>query len=171
MSERALRQRCKRTLRALDIRPPLRVPVLCDRLGAQRGRPIRLVPYPLPVPGPTGLWIASPTADYLLYQQHTSIAHQDHIVLHEVGHIIAEHDSVELDETSWSLLDPDTLRTAIGHALHRTCYDTEQEQEAETVATIILEWSCVLGAIMPDPEDEPTARCLQLALGERPGWL
>ncbi len=171
MDERALRQRCKRTLRSLDIRPPLRVPVLCDRLGARRGRPIRLVPYPLPVPGPTGLWLASPTADYLLYQQHTSIAHQDHIVLHEVGHMIAEHDSVELDEATWSLLDPNALRIAIGHALHRTCYDTEREREAETVATIILEWACVLDAIMPDDEPDRAARSLQCALGDKPGWL
>ncbi|HEY4020592.1 MAG TPA: hypothetical protein VGM75_18005 [Pseudonocardiaceae bacterium] len=171
MSERALRKRCKATLRALDLRPPLRVPVLCDRLGARRGRPIRLLPYPLPVPGPSGLWIASTTADYLLYQQHTSGAHQDHIVLHEVGHIIAEHPSVELDEASWSLLDPATLRAAIGKALARTRYDTEREREAETVATIILEWACVLDAIMPDDEKDPGARNLQLALGERPRWL
>jgi hypothetical protein len=171
MSERALRKRCKQTLRSLDIRPPLRVPVLCERLGAQRGRPIRLVPYPLPVSGPSGLWIASPTADYLLYQQHTSIAHQDHIVLHEVGHIIAEHTGVDLDDQTWALLDPDLLRTAIGNALHRTCYDTEREREAETVATIILEWACVLEAIMPRAEHDPGVRSLQLALGDRPGWL
>jgi hypothetical protein len=171
MSERALRTRCKRTLRSLDIRPPLRVPVLCERLGAQRGRPIRLVPYPLPVPGPSGLWLASPTADYLLYQQHTSIAHQDHIVLHEVGHIIAEHEAGQLDERTWSLLGPDTLRTAIGHALHRTCYDTVREREAETVATIILQWACVLDAIMPAQEQDPATQRLQLALGDRTGWL
>ena len=171
MSERALRARCRRTLRSLDIRPPLRVPVLCERLGAQRGRPIRLVPYPLPVPGPSGLWLAAPTADYLLYQQHTSIAHQDHIVLHEVGHIIAEHESLPLHEQSWSALDADTLRTAIGNALHRTRYDTEREREAETVATIILEWACVLDAIMPAEENDPATHHLQLALGDRPGWL
>lgn len=171
MSERALRQRCKRTLRALDIRLPLPVPALCQRLGAQRGRPIRLVPYPLPVPGPSGLWIASPTADYVLYQQHTSTVHQDHIVLHEVGHIIAGHATVELDEKTWSLLDPARLRAAIGHALGRTCYDTEREREAELAATIILERASVLSAIMPPAEPDPAARKLQFALGEQPSWL
>lgn len=170
MRERALRKQCEQTLRALDLRPPLRVAALCERLGAARGRPIRLVSYPLPVPGPTGLWIAAPTADYLLYQQHTSVVHQDHIVLHEVGHIIAEHAIVELDEASWSALDPDTLRTAIRHALRRTCYDTEREREAELVATILLERAAVLDAITPPDEPDPAVRRLQVALGERPGW-
>jgi hypothetical protein len=174
MSERALRRHCKRTLRSLDVRPPLRVPVLCERLGAQRGRPIRLVPYPLPAPGPSGLLIAGPTADYVLYQQHTSTAHQDHIVAHEIGHIIAEHASVELSQATLSLLDPETLRTAIGiaigAALGRTCYDTDREREAELVATIILERVSVMNAIMPPAEPDPAARRVQFALGQLPGW-
>lgn len=170
MSERALRKRCKRTLRTLDARLPLPVPALCERLGAQRGRPIRLVAYPLPVPGPSGLWIASPTADYVLYQQHTSTVHQDHIVLHEVGHIIAGHATVELDDRT-SMLDPGLLRSAIRHAIGRTCYDAEREREAELVATIILERSSVLTAILPPAEPDPAARKLQLALGEQPSWL
>ena len=170
MTERALRKHCETTLRALDIEPPLRVPVLCERLGARRGRPIRLVPYPLPVPGPSGLWLASPTADYVLHQRYTSTAHQDHIVLHEVGHIIAGHATVELDDETLSLLDPDTLRAAIGDALGRTCYDTEREREAELVATIVLTRAAVLAAITPRPERDPGARRLQVALGERTGW-
>jgi hypothetical protein len=170
LTERALRQRCRRTLRALDIQPPLRVPVLCDRLGASRGRPIRLVPYPLPVPGPFGLWIASPTADYILYQQHTTTAHQDHIVLHEVGHILAGHRSDDVDDAAWSLLTPETLRTAIRHALRRTCYDSAREQEAELVATIILEWASVLDRIAPPQPTDPAVRRLQFALGDRRGW-
>jgi hypothetical protein len=168
--ERAVRRHCEATLRELDIEPPLRVPVLCDRLGARRGRPIRLVPYPLPVPGPSGLWLASPTADYVLHQQHTSPAHQDHIMLHEVGHIIAEHSTVELDEDTLALLDPDTLRAAIGAALGRTCYDTDREREAELVATIILSRAAVLAAITPRAETDPAARRLQVALGDRTGW-
>ncbi|HEY2698550.1 MAG TPA: hypothetical protein VGJ45_24030 [Pseudonocardiaceae bacterium] len=170
MSERALRRHCERTLRALDIQPPLRVPELCARLGARRGRPIRLVPYPLPVPGPSGLLLASPTADYVLYQQHTSTAHQDHIVLHEIGHLIAGHAGVELDDATLALLDPDTLRAAIGTALGRTCYDTQREREAELVATIILTRAAVLAAITPLAESDPGARRVQFALGERPGW-
>jgi hypothetical protein len=170
MNERGLRRRCEGTLRALDIRPPLRVAELCERLGARRARPIRLVPYPLPVPGPSGLLLASPTADYVLYQQHTSTAHQDHIVLHEIGHLIAGHTTAELDDATLALLDPETLRAAVRTALGRTCYDTSQEREAELVATIILSRAAVLAAITPMAESDPGARRVQLALGERPGW-
>jgi hypothetical protein len=86
--ERELRRRCRRLLNELDIRPPLDVTEPCRRLGAKRGKPIRLVEHPIPVPGPFGFWIATETADYILYQQHTSKSHQHHIVLHEIGHIL-----------------------------------------------------------------------------------
>ncbi|HEX3782512.1 MAG TPA: hypothetical protein VHX38_22840 [Pseudonocardiaceae bacterium] len=170
MNERVLRRQCRRTLQSLDIQPPLRVPVLCERLGLRRGRPIRLVAYPLPVPGPFGLWIASPTADYLLYQRHTSAAHQNHIILHEIGHVLAGHRSDEGEEAAWSVLTPDALRTAIRHALRRTCYDSDREREAELVATIILEWACVLDQIAPPMADDPAVRRLQVALGDHQGW-
>lgn len=168
--ERELRRRCRRELQALRIEPPLRVEELCRRLGERRGRPIRLVPYPLPVPGPFGLWIGTDTADYILFQQETSKAHQDHIVLHEVGHILADHHSDELEDDTWSMVTPEILRGAVRKALRRTSYDEEHEREAELVATIILEWAAVLDRISPDRVDDPSLRRVQTALGDPQGW-
>lgn len=168
--ERALRRRCRRELKALEIEPPLRVDELCRRLGERRGRPLRLVPYPLPVPGPFGLWIGTDSADYILYQQETSKAHQDHIVLHEVGHILADHDSDECDDDISSMVTPDVLRGAVHRALRRTSYDEEHEREAELVATITLEWAAVLDRIAPDPASDPSLRRIQTALGDPQGW-
>ena len=91
-------------------------------------------------------------------------------MLHEVGHMIAGHASVELDDATLALLDPDTLRAAIRAALGRTCYDTDREREAELVATIILTRAAVLAAITPRAEPDPGARRVQVALGERSGW-
>lgn len=183
MRERDLRSRCRRLLTELDIRPPLDVSELCRRVGESRGKPIRLVPHPIPVPGPFGVWITTETADYILFQQETSKAHQGHIVLHELGHILAGHRSDEEDDALLAELYPDVepefLRDqypdlapdAVRRALRRTSYDTEQEREAETVATIILEWASVLDRIAPPRSSDTTAQRLGVALGDRIGWL
>ena len=60
---------------------------------------------------------------------------------------------------------------AVRRALRRTSYDTEQEREAETVATIILEWASVLDRIAPSRSPEIPAQRMGAALGDRMGWL
>lgn len=183
MRERELRRRCRRLLNELDIRPPLDVTELCRRVGESRGRQIRLVPHPIPVPGPFGVWITTTVADYILYQQETSKSHQGHIVLHELGHILAGHRSDEEDDALLAELypdmEPDALREqypdlepdAVRRALRRTSYDTEQEREAETVATIILEWASVLDRVVPSRSAHAVAQRMGAALGDRMGWL
>lgn len=169
--ERELRRRCRRDLRALGIEPPLQVDLFCQRLGERRGRPIRLVSYSLPVPGPFGLWLATQSTDYILYQAKTTRVHQDHIILHEIGHILAEHRSDDDDDEYWQQMMPDLSRETIRRALGRTHYDSEQEQEAELVATIIMEWASVLDYGTSRRSAEPAVRRLQDALGDRQGWL
>jgi hypothetical protein len=183
MRERELRKRCRDMLRQLDIQPPLDVAELCRRVGAQRGRPINLVAHPIPVPGPFGVWIATQNADYILYQQQTSKSHQDHIILHELGHLLAGHHSDEEDDKLLGELYPDVapeaLRAkypdlapdAVRRALRRSSYDTEQEREAETVATIILEWASVLDRVTPRASSRKTAQRMENALADRIGWL
>lgn len=158
-------------LRELDIRPPLDVSELCRRVGEQRGRPIRLASHPIPVPGPFGVWIATDTADYILYQQETSKAHQNHIILHELGHILAGHSSDEQDDDLLQDLYPDLGPEAVRRALRRTSYDDAHEREAETVATIILEWASVLDVVAPRSSADATTHRIGTALGDRVGWL
>ncbi|MCE3031988.1 hypothetical protein [Streptomyces sp. CMSTAAHL-2] len=175
LRERRLRKDCRRELQALGVQPPLDVNELCTQLGHKRGRPLRLVPYPLPVPGPYGAWVATRSADYILYQQETSKAHQDHIILHEVGHILAGHrgesanecceNGAELDDPGAP--GPDTVQ----HVLRRTSYDEAREHEAELIATIILEWASVLDPVAAPPAAQPDLRRVQTALGDRRGWL
>jgi len=184
VKERELRRRCRRLLNELGIRPPLDVAELCRRVERRRGRPLRLVPYPIPVPGPFGMWVGAPTADYIVFQKETSRAHQRHIILHELGHMLAGHQSDEHDDELMTELrrgtedlppglltaldlDPGTLR----RALRRTAYDSEQEREAETVATIILEWASVLDHVAPRSSADAAAERMGASLGDRLGWL
>lgn len=138
VDERALRRRCKRELRALGLQPPLQIKLLCQRLGERRRRPIRLVPYALPASGPFGLWIGTTIADYIFYQIDTTRMHQDHIILHEVGHILAGHHKDNIDQHLQSAM-PDISPETIRRVLQRTYYDTTEEREAEIFATIIMD--------------------------------
>lgn len=172
MRERDLRRRCRRLLNELDIRPPLDVTELCRRVGERRGKPIRLVAHPIPVPGPFGVWIATETADYILYQERTTRSHQNHIILHELGHLLAGHRSdTGHDDPMLTELYPDIEPDAVRRALRRTSYDDSQELEAETVATIILEWASVLDRVAPGDSTDATTKRIENALGDRLGWL
>lgn len=183
MDEKTLRRQCRKLLRDLDVRPPLNVAELCDKIGDMRGKPIRLVPRPIPVPGPFGAWITSGKADYIFYQLETSKPPQDHIILHELGHMLAGHrpdtdggillgDSYP-DTTPAALREqyPDLAEDAVRRALRRTCYDTQQEKEAETVATIILEWASVLNAVAARSAPNSAAYRIESDLSDRLGWL
>lgn len=183
MRERELRRYCRGLLNELGIRPPLDVHELCRRVGERRGKPIRPVAHPIPVPGPFGAWVSTASADYLLHQSETSRAHQDHIILHELGHILAGHRCERADDTLPAQLDPadgptlarrfpDLAPEAVRRALHRTSYDSDQERAAETVATIILEWATVFESVGPPATSaDDTARRMGNALTARWGWL
>ena len=162
-------------LRSLEIDVPLDVEDLCRRLGARRGRPIELVPYALPVPGPFGLWLATTHADLILYQEETTRGHQEHIVLHEIGHIISQHQGDEGDDDIWRDLVPSIPPSAIKRALRRTGYDQRHEHEAELVATVIKEWATLLenlaGAPERHSESSPSSESLRSAFGDHQGWL
>jgi hypothetical protein len=168
---RQLQHRCRSLLRELDIRPPLDLAELCARLADHRGKPIRLAAFPFPVPGPFGVWLATSSADYIFYQQETSRAHQVHITIHEIGHLLADHRSDEQDDDLLRMLCPGPSPDAIGRALRRTSYDTAQEREAESVATIILQWASVLDTVVPRLSAGPGEQRMQSALSDRMGWL
>ncbi|MFF5205247.1 hypothetical protein [Streptosporangium sp. NPDC000396] len=172
MRERTVRRRCRELLRQLGIRPPLDVADLCRRFGEWRGRPVKLVPYPFEVPGPSGLWIQIESADYIFYQERTSAPHQDHIILHELGHVFADHPSDELDIASYEL-HTSSPPSHIRRILRRTCYETDHEREAELIATIILEWASVLNVthtLLLD-ENAPHGEQLNTSLINHQGWL
>ncbi|MCX4731511.1 hypothetical protein [Streptomyces sp. NBC_01363] len=169
-SEWQLERRISQLLRTLNVRPPLDVKELCQALSQSRGRHIELRSYPLPPSGPIGLWLETANADLILFQRDTTPLHQDHIILHEVGHILADHRGAGVD-TQWDALLPGLEIGAIRRALQRSSYGTEQEHEAELIATIILEWASVLDRVMPSSSDDHSTQRIQDVLGDKRGWL
>lgn len=87
-----LRRRCERRLRGVSIPQPFDLDAFCAVVAAHRGRPLVLQPMPgLSTGAPCGLWISVPTADYVFYDPETSRLHAEHIVLHELAHMLSGH--------------------------------------------------------------------------------
>ncbi|MDX3192084.1 hypothetical protein PV458_27050 [Streptomyces sp. MN03-5084-2B] len=66
---------------------------------------------------------------------------------------------------------PDLEPDAVRRALRRTSYDTDQEREAETTATIILEWASVLDQVAVGGRSSEVTQQMGAALEGRLGWL
>jgi hypothetical protein len=113
---------------------------LCDLLSGQRSRPIFRIPVAMHATHPCGFWVATEHADFIVYEANTSRAHQEHIITHELAHIICCHrGGVTLDDASAHLLFPDLDPELIRDMLRRSGYSDSQEQEAEVMASMILE--------------------------------
>ncbi|WP_017972382.1 hypothetical protein [Actinopolyspora halophila] len=163
-----LRRQLRRELDRLQLEPPVSITTLVDRLAAQRGRPLHLMPMPLDPYGPSGLWIATGTGDYVCYQQHTTRAHQDHIIAHEVGHMLVDHPPGIADNELLTYLVPDLSPELIATLLRRDHDDSHSEREAEDIATLLLQRS-----ELSEVSATYSARAArtQAALAARPGWV
>jgi hypothetical protein len=139
MNLRELRRYCAAKIAALELPSPFDVREFCNSVERARGRMIHLIPRALPTGSPSGLCVATKRSDYIFFEAQTSAFHQEHIILHEVGHLLCGHDAVSVsrDEVSRLLL-PDLDPGMIERVLGRTCYPMRAEQEAEMIASLIL---------------------------------
>jgi hypothetical protein len=116
---------------------------LLDRWSSHRaGRPITLIPLTaeeLP-PGTCALWLALAGQDIIGYPVGVPQNHRDHIVLHELGHMLAAHiDGLPGGESVLAGLMPDLDPAMVRSVLGRSVYSSVQEQEAELIASLIMQ--------------------------------
>jgi hypothetical protein len=130
-----LRWRSERRLRGVRVPSPFDLDAFCAELAGRRGRPLIRRPVPgLSAEAPCGLWIATDRADHVFYDPGTSPLHAEHIVLHELAHMICSHSGAgDALPRLFPDLDPATVRRVLG----RVSYTTDQEREAEMVASLI----------------------------------
>ena len=152
-----LRRRCERRLDNIRIPKPFDLDVFCAVVSAHRGRPLTLHPMPgLSAGAPCGVWISGPAADYVFYDPVTSQLHAEHIVLHELSHMLSGHAtsiSAGLSGDALHRLAPDIDPRTIDTMLGRAAYSTAQEREAETLASLIRARSAVGRPAEPRPGD------------------
>lgn len=111
---------------------------LCEHVERLHGRPIQLVPLELPLGSPDGLWVSAEGQDFVFFEQRLAPVHQQQVILHELGHVICDHDAapVMTAESSTLLLpslNPDMVRRVLG----REHSQAEAEIEAELVGSLI----------------------------------
>ncbi|MGI5213849.1 hypothetical protein [Plantactinospora sp. CA-290183] len=141
-SKAHLRRRCERMIERIPLPRPFNLEALRLALAEHRGRPLNLHALPQPTaPGlPSGMWLATNRDDHIFYDGQTSGLHRLAIILHEMSHILFNHnDRLLLDNAvlhaPTSPLDSDIIKRFSS----RTRYSTREEQEAEMTATLLLE--------------------------------
>ena len=132
----ALRRRCMARVAALTLPQPFDLATFCALVAEQRGRP--LVLRAMPLAGIAyGVCLSTQAEDYILYEQDTSQFHQQHIILHEIGHLICGHHAVSPAGTPTESLLGDVRPERLRAVLHRASYSAIDEREAELLATLI----------------------------------
>jgi hypothetical protein len=138
MSDKELRKRCQAIVDGLGITDPFNVHALARLLGQRRGRPIHLIPLSLPAGAPCGAWVSTRDFDAIFYEVDTSPLHQEHIIGHELGHVLCEHGAEAMVEAHVArLLLPDLDPELVQRLLARTNYSAVEERQAEMVASLI----------------------------------
>ena len=133
-----LRRACESRLAVLGLSDEPDIARLTERISGHRGRPILLVPVEMRAFDPYGLWFATVDTDFICYEANTSKHHQEHIIAHELGHMICCHRGVvRPDDETMNLLFPDLSPDLIRDLLRRTGYSDVEEEEAEIMASLI----------------------------------
>jgi hypothetical protein len=137
----ALQRRCAAILRDLGVDRSLTLEELRARVEELRGRPLvlRELPEQAAATGACGLWLGTEDADYVFYETRTAPLHQEHIILHEIGHVLCDHHRSFTDdgERSAGRLQEAPTPRLVRRLMARTSYTTIEEQEAEMIASLI----------------------------------
>jgi len=99
-------------------------------LERQRNRPIWLRPFNSGPGCPCGLWIGTAEADHIYHEAGTTPFYATQIALHEIAHMLLEHQHMASWDQLISLLAPDVDQALIQLILGRSAYSTAEEREA-----------------------------------------
>ena len=124
----------KLVARLPDLPRPWTIEALCGELEHIRGRPLMLHPADLPAL-PFGMWYDDGTRDYIVYRSSATGYYRDHIVLHEICHMLAGHGVPPQDLAGESGSAPVALR---GRRAKSKAFSNAEEELAETFAAMVL---------------------------------
>ncbi|WP_433200357.1 hypothetical protein ACQP1G_08300 [Nocardia sp. CA-107356] len=103
----------------------------------------------------SGLWIAKRDSDIIVYGADTTEWHAEHIIVHELGHMLLGHGPESATETpaprplfAIAELLPSISAESIAYVLGRSDYESARERDAETFADLVM-----LAAMRPQRRD------------------
>jgi hypothetical protein len=115
------------------------------RLAKLRGRRIHLSSFSPRPDAPSGLLISTRETDYILHARTRSEFFRDHVIVHELGHLLLERadqagstDHGDLLRTLMPHLDPALITRALGRSARPQGYANVLERDAEVFATLML---------------------------------
>lgn len=124
----------------LDIPQPFDLSQFLATLALQRQRLIFLHPFTSGPGVPCGVWLATARADHIFHESGTTAWHATQIVVHEIAHMLLGHrGGAQPSHDLASLLAPDLDQALIQLILGRSAYATAEEQDAETLASLIVQ--------------------------------
>jgi len=133
--DRKLWRRCRKLAGNLELPDPFDPAEFVRAVAEGRRRPIELLPARTLAGGPCGLVMSTARADYILLPANTSALHRQHILLHEIGHLVCGHTGGA--NVAVGALLPTLSPELVQRVLGRTVYTEVQEQEAELLATLV----------------------------------
>lgn len=113
------------------------------RLGEARGRPIVLRPFQAEGgSAPCGVYLGTDTEDHVLYPAQANALQREHIILHEISHMLydsapgpdGQPAKLAIDPEYARLLFPDIPLELVRNFPGRNGYSTEVERQAEGFA-------------------------------------
>ncbi|MEU9131656.1 ParH-like protein [Kitasatospora sp. NPDC048540] len=155
-------RRCERVAATLALPEPFELPALAETLSDRLGRPVEFLPLPAGAAGTCGMLVSTARADYIGYPTDTTLLHQQHIVLHEVGHLLCGHHGPAADGTAVGALVPHLSGELVRRVLGRSLYDSTQEQEAELFASLVLHRAAARGGPAVSGPANPTEQTVRL---------
>jgi hypothetical protein len=132
-------RRSTRTFQQLDLPKTFTLHDLHAAVETHTGRTIHLIARPMPVPGPSGMWVAHGNDGYIFYPHDAPPALKVVVIGHELAHVLfdPEPEITLLDLAT--LLLPDIEPLAISRLGARTAFDAARERRAETFGSAVAE--------------------------------
>ncbi|WP_245746153.1 CUE domain-containing protein [Nocardia altamirensis] len=148
MRERIWRRRAdpmveqvRRMRDALVVPEPWDLTVFLEQIPGMVGKRIRLVTLPDRSGLPCGLVVEQIEDIVIAYDAESSGYHADHIVLHEIGHLLLDHGpdaGARTQRGTLELLFPDIDPDTVLRVLQRSDYDDAAERQAELFASLVM---------------------------------
>lgn len=124
------------------------LPSFAQWVASKRRREIQRIGWHLPA-SISGVWLATKETDFVFYETRTPALHQMHIQLHELAHILCNHQTVELDlemgmgrevvlqYLMGAFVTKSRQAPPIEQVMMRSVHDNKEEQEAELLSAFI----------------------------------
>lgn len=137
---RTTKRRVQRLVDDLAVPDPYGIDALVEQAADARDRDITVVSTRMPT-GLSGAWVQTPERDFVFCEQDTSALHREHIVLHELGHMLCGHRPLWSVEEELAVLlatdVPGLTSEAVRHMLGRSRPSSPVEAEAELFAWLV----------------------------------